>query len=150
MRLTTPKRRREKSKLVWWHCKLLRNCSYCTIIRGPAICVNDCSHITALFFSINRFVKVSVNLSKKSTLTNKVWGQDSVTSWFYLPNGMSSFALETNAIFRGRPKITLETFRYTVSVCGSIHVAVSTGKLPLTREKQVGYQVERLRHYHIW
>ena len=31
-----------------------------------------------------------------------------------------------------------------------VPVAVNMGRLPLTREKHVGYRVERLRHYHIW
>ena len=30
------------------------------------------------------------------------------------------------------------------------HVAVNTGRLPLTQEKRVGYRVEWLHHYHIW
>ena len=30
------------------------------------------------------------------------------------------------------------------------HVAVNTGRLPLTRQKRVGYRVKWLRHYYIW
>ena len=31
-----------------------------------------------------------------------------------------------------------------------VSVAINMGRLPLTWEKQVGYHVEWLRHYHIW
>ena len=31
-----------------------------------------------------------------------------------------------------------------------VPAAVNTGRLPLTREKRVGYRVEWLRHYHFW
>ena len=51
-----------------------------------------------------------------------------------------------------------ETLRCTVSVYGygtgtgklAVHEALNTGRLPLTREKRVGYRVEWLRQYHIW
>ena len=55
---------------------------------------------------------------------------------------MPSFALETNAIFGEDLSAGTGTL--------AVHVAVSTGKLTLTREKRVGCQVEWLRHYHIW
>ena len=43
-------------------------------------------------------------------------------------------------------KIETKIHRFRVPV----PAAVNTGRLPLTREKRVGYRVEWLRHYHIW
>ena len=43
----------------------------------------------------------------------------------------------------------MHRFRATGTGKLAVHEALNTGRLPLTREKRVGYLVEWLRHHHI-
>ena len=46
--------------------------------------------------------------------------------------------------------LKMHRFRATGTGKLAVHEALNTGRLPLTREKRVGYRVEWLRQYHIW